>query len=422
MRWLPIVLAEILLAGAIEAAELPHALPETVGMSSARLERLTSGMGTLVEQGRLAGVVVAVAKDGKVVHFEASGKRDVESGAPMRTDSIFRIYSMTKPITAVAMLMLMEESKWQLDDPVARHIPEFANLKVAVVDGITGSVNEVAPDHPMTMRELMTHSGGLTYGIFGSTAVDKRYTEVNVLDRAQPLQAMIDKLARIPLLFQPGERWHYSVAADVEGYLVEKLSGMPLPEFLERRIFKPLEMKDTAFQVPTEKLARFATFYTYDRDQKLIIHPSEDYTSAPALPMGGSGLVSTASDYLRFCQMLLNGGELGGRRLLSPLTVELMTKNMLPAATKSLEPGIGFGLGVAIIEDPIAAGGYHGKGTYSWGGAAGTWFWIDPVHDLIVVGMIQHRGEGAPDTGGLSRSWVYQAITGPAKQTARQKP
>lgn len=422
MRWLAIVLAEIFLLGAVEAAGLPHAPPETVGMSSERLERLTSGMRTLVDQGRLPGVVVAVAKDGRIVHFEAFGTRDVASGAPMQRDSIFRIYSMTKPITAVAMLMLMEEGKWQLNDPVAKHIPEFANLKVAVVDGNTGFVMEVAPDHPMTMRELMTHSGGLTYGIFGSTAVDKMYTEVNVLDRANPMQAMIGKLAKIPLLFQPGERWHYSVAADVEGYLVEKLSGMPFPVFLEQRIFKPLEMKDTAFYVPKEKLARFATFYTYDKDQKFGIHPSDDYTSAPALPMGGSGLVSTASDYLRFCQMLLNGGELGGRRLLSPLTVELMTKNMLPAATKSLEPGVGFGLGVAIIEDPVAAGGYHGKGTYSWAGAAGTWFWIDPVYHLIVVGMIQHRGEGAPDTGGLSRSWVYQAITRSAKPTARQKP
>lgn len=419
MRWLSFILAEVLLVGAIEAAGLPGAPPETVGMSSQRLERLTRGLETLVDRGRLPGIVMAVAKDGKIVHLEAAGKRDVASASPMQTDSIFRVYSMTKPITAVAMLMLMEEGKWQLNDPVAKHIPEFANLKVAVVDGNTGSVEEVAPDHPMTMRELMTHSGGLTYGIFGGTAVDKRYTEVNVLDRAQPMQAMIDKLARIPLLFQPGERWHYSVAADVEGYLVEKLSGMPLPVFLEQRIFEPLEMKDTAFHVPKEKLARFATFYTYDEDQKRVVHPSEDYTSAPALPMGGSGLVSTATDYLSFCQMLLNGGELGGRRLLSPLTVELMTKNMLPAATRSLEPGIGYGLGVAIIEDPVAAGGYHGKGTYSWSGAAGTWFWIDPVYQLIVVGMIQHRGEGVPDTGGLSRSWVYQAITSPEKPTTR---
>ena len=265
----------------------------------------------------------------------------------------------------------------------------------------------------MTMRELMTHSAGLTYGIFGTTAVDKLYVEANVLNPDQPMQAMIDKLAKIPLLFQPGERWHYSVAVDVQGYLVEKLSGMPFPEFLDQRIFKPLEMKDTAFYVPKEKWDRFAAFYMYDKDRKWVTHPGPDYAAVPALPSGGTGLVSTASDYLRFCQMLLNGGQLNGVRLLSPLTVGLMTRNMLPAGTKSLEPGIGFGLGFAVIEDPLAAGGYHGKGTYSWAGAAGTWFWIDPVHDLIVVGMLQNRGEGMPDAGGLARTWVYQAITGP---------
>jgi CubicO group peptidase (beta-lactamase class C family) len=392
------------------AADLATARPESVGMSSERLGRLTSTMRGLSDSGQLSGVVTMVAKDGKVVHFEASGKRDVASGAPMRKDAIFRIYSMSKPITGVAMMMLFEEGKWQLNDPVSKHIPEFANLKVAKPNPATGAVTQVAPDHPMTMRELMSHSGGLTYGVFGSTPVDKMYVEANVLDPNQPMQAMIDKLAKIPLLFQPGERWHYSVAVDVQGYIVEKLSGMPFPQFLEERIFAPLKMSDTGFYVPPEKMDRFATFYTYDKDRKLVAHPSADYTKPPVLPSGGGGLVSTASDYMRFCQMLLNGGELDGKRLLSPLTIKLMRTNMLPPTASTMAPGTGFGLDFAIAEDPGAGGGYGGEGTYYWGGYAGTWFWIDPVYDLIVVGMIQHRGDGMPDLRALSRSLTYQAI------------
>jgi CubicO group peptidase (beta-lactamase class C family) len=392
------------------AADLATAKPESVGMSSERLARLTAGMKGLSASGQLSGVVTMVAKEGKVVHFEASGQRDVANGAPMQKDTIFRIYSMTKPITGVAMMILFEEGKWQLNDPVSKHIPEFANLKVAKPNPATGAVTQVAPDHPMTMRELMSHSGGLTYGVFGSTAVDKMYVDANVLDPNQPMQAMIDKLAKIPLLFQPGERWHYSVSVDVQGYLVEKLSGMPFPQFLQERIFDPLKMKDTAFHVPADKLNRFAQFYTLDKDKKLAPHQSADYTKQPALPSGGGGLVSTASDYMRFCQMLLNGGELDGRRILSPLTIKLMRKNMLPASASTMSPGTGFGLDFAVAEDPAAGGGYGGEGTYYWGGYAGTWFWIDPVYELIVVGMIQHRSDGMPDLRGLSRSLTYQAI------------
>ncbi|HKU16911.1 MAG TPA: serine hydrolase domain-containing protein [Steroidobacteraceae bacterium] len=405
----PLLLLVLLTAGA-GAADLPTARPESVGMSSQRLGRLADGMRALVERNELAGVVTLVAKDGKVVEFEAAGKRDLASNAPLQKDAIFRIYSMSKPITGVAMMMLFEEGKWQLNDPVSKHIPEFANLKVAKVNPQTGAVTQVPPDHPMTMRELMSHSGGLTYGLFGSTAVDKMYTDVNLLDRDAPLQAMIDKLAKIPLLHQPGERWHYSVSVDVQGYLVEKLSGQPFPEFLEQRIFAPLGMKDTAFYVPAGKLDRFVSFYTYDKDRKFVPHPTPDYSQMPAMPSGGGGLVSTATDYMRFCQMLLNGGELDGRRLLSPLTVQLMRSNVLPASARTLSPGTGFGLDFAVVEDPVAAGGYGGEGTFYWGGYAGTWFWIDPVYQLIVVGMIQHRGDGMPDVRALSRSLTYQAI------------
>jgi CubicO group peptidase (beta-lactamase class C family) len=401
------------------AADLGTARPESVGMSSQRLQHLSEEMRTLSKNGQLSGVVTMVAKDGKVVQFDASGVRDVATGAPMQKDAIFRIYSMTKPITGVAMMILFEEGKWQLNDPVSKYIPEFANLKVGKPNPATGAVTPVAPDHPMTMRELMSHSGGLTYGLFGNTAVDKMYTDVNVLDPKQPMQAMIDKLAKIPLLFQPGERWHYSVSVDVQGYLVEKLSGQPFPEFLRQRIFEPLKMVDTGFYVPADKMDRFAAFYTYDKDRKLVPHPSADYSAAPALPSGGGGLVSTASDYMRFCQMLLNGGELDGKRLLSPLTVQLMRSNVLPTANRTFTSGTGFGLDFAVVEDPLAAGGYGGQGTYYWGGYAGTWFWIDPVYDLIVIGMVQHRGEGMPDLRGLSRSLTYQAILKPKEAAHR---
>jgi CubicO group peptidase (beta-lactamase class C family) len=392
------------------AAELATARPESVGMSSARLAQLTSGMKELADQGKLSGIVTMVARDGKVVHFETAGTRDISSGAPMKKNSIFRIYSMSKPITGVAMMMLFEEGKWQLNDPVSKHIPEFANLKVAVVNPRNGTVTQVAPNHPMTMRELMSHTGGLTYGVFGSTPVDKMYTDVNVLDATQPLQAMIDKLAKIPLLLQPGEQWNYSVSVDVQGYLVEKLSGQSFPDFLRTRIFVPLKMTDTAFYVPAEKMDRFAAFYTYDKERKLVPSPSADYSKQPALPSGGGGLVSTATDYMRFCQMLLNGGELDGVRLLSPLSVKLMRTNVLPDSARHMGPGTGFGLDFAVVDDPMAAGGYGGEGTFYWGGYAGTWFWIDPVYKLIFVGMIQHRGDGMPDVRGASRSLTYQAI------------
>jgi CubicO group peptidase (beta-lactamase class C family) len=410
-RHLASILLLVLLTGVTVAADLPTARPESVGMSTQRLGLLKSEMQALVDRNQLPGVLTMVAKDGKIVAFDVAGKRDLESSAPLQKDAIFRIYSMTKPITGVAMMILFEEGKWQLNDPVSKHIPEFADLKVAKVNPQNGTVTQVAPDHAMTMRELMSHSGGLSYGVFGSTAVDKMYTDVNALNRDEPLQAMIDKLAKIPLLHQPGERWHYSVSVDVQGYLVEKLSGQSFPEFLKQRIFDPLGMKDTAFFVPPEKLNRFVSFYTYDKDRKFVPHPGvPDYSKPPAMPSGGGGLVSTAMDYMRFCQMLLNGGELDGKRLLSPLSVQLMRSNVLPATARTFSPGTGFGLDFAVVEDPVAAGGYYGEGTYYWGGYAGTWFWIDPVYKLIVVGMIQHRGDGAPDVRGLSRNLTYQAI------------
>jgi CubicO group peptidase (beta-lactamase class C family) len=399
--------------------ELPTAKPEQVGMSSERLARLPLGMRALVDQGRLAGVVTMVARHGKIVEFAATGKRDIAANAPMQTDDIFRIYSMSKPITGVAMMMLFEEGKWQLNDPVAKYIPEFADLKVFGLDA-AGNTIAADPVHSVTMRELMSHTGGFTYGYFSNTPVDKLQRETDVLDVSITLNEMIKRIAKLPLNAQPGSEWHYSISVDIQGYLVQKLSGMPFEEFLQNRLFKPLRMVDTGFYVPKEKLNRFAAFYSYGSDGKLqVTHGGleHDFSAKPTLASGGGGLVSTATDYMRFCQMLLNGGQLDGVRLLSPRTVELMRTNVLPPNMPTLAPGAGFGLDFAVYTDVIAAGGYYGKGSYFWGGAAGTWFWIDPVNDLIVIGMIQQAaGTGAaaaggvPDVRGLSHAYTYQAI------------
>jgi CubicO group peptidase (beta-lactamase class C family) len=401
--------------------DLPSASAESEGMSAERLARLSSGMKELVDQGRLAGVVTMVSRHGKVVEFDAAGKRDIAANAPMQKDSIFRIYSMSKPITGVAMMMLFEEGKWQLNDPVAKFIPEFAKLKVYATDANNNVVMK-DQNHAVTMRELMSHSGGFTYGFFSNTAVDKMQLEADVLNANNTLDEFIKRVAKLPLNSQPGSEWHYSISVDIQGYIVQKLSGMPFEEFLEKRIFKPLGMVDTAFYVPKDKLNRFAEFYSYDKDGKMQVvgvHDglNHDFSAKPALSSGGGGLVSTASDYMRFCQMLLNGGQLDGVRMLSPLSVELMRTNVLAPSVPILAPGAGFGLDFAIYTDPVAAGGYYGKGSFWWGGAAGTWFWIDPVNDLIVLGMIQQvAGTGAaatgtlPDVRGLSHAWTYQAI------------
>jgi len=363
--------------------------------------------------------VTMVARRGKVIELEAIGKRDIAASLPMQKDSIFRIYSMTKPITGVAMMMLFEEGKWQLNDPVAKYIPEFADLKVYGTDA-NGNVVMKDQVHPVTMRELMSHTGGFTYGFISNTPVDKLQREADILNVNNTLEEMIKRVAKLPLNAQPGSEWHYSISVDIQGYIVQKLSGMPFEEFLEKRIFKPLSMVDTGFYVPADKLKRLAEFYSYGKDGRLEVVRgglNHDFSAKPALSSGGGGLVSTAADYMRFCQMLLNGGKLDGVRLLSPRSVELMRTNVLPAAMPTLSPGSGFGLDFAVYSDVVAAGGYYGKGTYYWGGAAGTWFWIDPTDELIVIGMIQQvAGTGAaavagvPDVRGLSHAYVYQAI------------
>jgi len=377
----------------------------------------------------MAGVVTVLARHGKVVDFRAYGKRDVASGAPMEKDAIFRIYSMTKPVTGVAMMMLYEQGKWNPNDPIAKYIPEFTHLKVfKAVDGEGKPVLE-DPVHQPTMGELMSHTAGFTYGIFGNTPVDKMYRDAKVLG-ADSLQDMIDRLAKLPLLYQPGTKWVYSVGVDIQGYLVEKLSGRPFGDFLRENIFTPLGMKDTAFFVAPEKANRFATMYAMAPGRGLVAtdggQVAMNYLKPPKMASGGGGLVSTATDYLRFSQMMLNGGELDGVRILSPLTMKVMrTNHLAPSIVKSNEFGIsffrinrafGFGYDLGIFTHPALAGETVGKGSAMWEGAAGTWFWLDPENDLTFVGMIQRLiASGSPDMGSETRRAVYQALVHPEK-------
>ena len=394
------------------ARDLGSVSPAEVGISAERLQRLDVGMQALVDEGTLAGVVTILARHGKVAFVDVAGVQDIESHRPMARDSIFRIFSMTKPITGVAMMMLYEEGKWRLNDPVSRYIPEFANLKVYVGDHPDGSPKVEDLDHPVTMREVMTHTAGLGYVLNPQHRVNQMFIQQRVLNPMEPLQTMIRRMAEIPLLAQPGTQWIYSSAVDVQGYLVEQLSGLPLAQFFEERIFEPLGMVDTAFYVPSAKVSRLALRHRADDNGKLTLDSrGEPFATSPPGPSGGGGLFGTADDYLRFAQMLLNGGELDGTLLLAPRTVEMMRTNHMSAkATANMRPGMGFGMDVMVYMDPAAAGEPHAEGAYYWIGIDGTWFWIDPVMDLSFVGMIQHEGPAIAQVQGLSRNLVYQAV------------
>jgi len=395
--------------------DLAKATPESVGLSSERLRRLDAGMKRFVDEGRLAGVTTLLSRRGKIANANLYGKESLSASDPLARDSIFRIYSMTKPITGVAMMMLFEEGKWRLDDPVSRYIPEFAKMQVHVGENPDGTMKLEDARRPMTMREVMTHSAGLGYVISQTNPVDRLIIKEQILNPAVPLQTMIDKLAKTPLLAQPGTRWYYSIGVDVQGYLVEKLSNQHLAEFLRTRLFEPLGMKDTAFFVPKDKMGRLARLHRDGPDGKAAppADNPEEATVTPVGPSGGGGLYSTADDYLRFAQMLLNGGEFAGRRYLSPRTVQMLRTNHLQAeALKTRAPGTGWGLGVRVIMDAAAAGESMSDGSFDWYGIGGTWFWVDPTADLAFVGMIQHwNGRTTAEIQGLSRNLVYQALT-----------
>lgn len=399
------------IAGHAAERDLAQVAPEDVGMSSSALNAFTAGMHEEVDKGQLAGIVTLVARHGKIVQRDAYGYQDLENQVPIAQDTIFRIFSMTKPITGVAMMMLYEEGKFTLDDPVEKYIPEFSNLVVAKDDAPNGIPMAEELSHKMTMRELMSHTGGLTYGPFSRSRVDTLYNEANVLDRNSTLQDMIDKLAQIPLRQQPGSVWHYSVSVDVQGYLVEKLSGMGFDEFLQERLFAPLGLVDTRFYVGAEKAARFSREYTSSANG--IASPENgDFIDPVPFLSGGGGLTSTAGDYLRFAQMVANGGSLDGVRILSSESVDLMRMNQLPAGQTEIPgyPGNAFGLDFAVVMDPSKNGGMS-AGSYWWWGIAGSWFWIDPVEDLVFVGMIQNRNLGyARGLQLKSKELLYDAV------------
>jgi CubicO group peptidase (beta-lactamase class C family) len=410
--------------------------PETVGMSSARLARLDDLMKRrYVESGYLPGLLTYIWRRGRLVHTGMCGQMDIERGKPMREDAIFRIYSMSKPITAVALMMLVEEGLIGLDDTVHSHIPAWRNLGV-YASGMPSLLADAPPSfittptlRPMKVVDLATHTSGLTYGFMMRTAVDAAYRQAKVVDRGTPggLPAMIDQLARIPLDFSPGTAWNYSVSIDVLGYLVEKLSGMSFGEFLRSRLFEPLGMSDTAFWLPPDKIERFTSCYQPNAKGGLKLQDDareSSYDKLPKLESGGGGLVSTAHDYLRFCRMMLNGGTLDGVQILSPKTVALFSLNYLPEGreivdlafpgmfSESAYAGVGFSLGCGVNVDVAKTRLPGSVGEYFWGGAAATAFWIDPEEDLTVVFMTQVIGSEARLTLRRDlRTLVYSALT-----------
>ena len=443
--WLPIaaLCAVCLVSGTNPLAQAPVAArvtpavthdaalstPESVGFSTQRLTRLHTLMQETVDQKQLSGIVTILARHGKIIDYRAYGKQDVAAGTPMTRDTVFRAFSMTKPVTAVAMMLLYEQGKWLPTDPIAKYIPEFAQLKVFKSVDSSGQMVLEDSAHAPTMQQLMSHTAGFTYGFFGDTPVDKAYQAAGVM-QSDSLQGMIDKLAKLPLLYQPGTRWMYSLSMDVQGYIIEKLSGQSLPEFMERNIFTPLGMKDTGFYVPADKRSRFATMYRGDEKGQMIAESpgrgfGGEYDKAPGMPSGGGGLVTTAGDYYRFAQMLGNNGQLNGVRVLSPASVRLMSANHLPPqlltgefgiGRQVMRPGFGYGYNCAVVYDPPLANLPDGKGTFFWDGAAGTWFWVDPANDLVFVGMIQRlAGPDLPNVQYQSRAAVYQALLDPGK-------
>ena len=401
------------------ARDLGMVDPAAVGVSAERLERLDAGMQAMVDDGKLAGVATMLARHGKVVFTDAVGKLDITKDAPVELDSIFRIYSMTKPVVGVAMMMLHEEGRWQLNDPVTKYIPAFRNLKVYTGEDADGNMQteNIEQGKRITMRDLMKHTAGLGYVLNARHPVNRAVIDNQVLDTNASLQTMIDKLVQIPLFAQPQTMWAYSIGVDVQGYLVEQLSGQPLAEFLQERIFGPLGMVDTAFYVPPNKLHRVAARHSSSRDGLRAPEGGAadvTLTTPPAGPSGGGGLYGTAPDYIRFAQMLLNEGELNGVRLLSPRSIELMRTNHLTDVEQATyrRPGQGWGLDFSVVTDGASSGESWSTGSYYWIGIAGTWFWVDRELDLTFVGMIQNNGGAIGEVQQLSRSLVYQAVVG----------
>ena len=402
------------------------ATPESVGMSPPAFDRLEAHLKRrYIDAGRFPGTQVLVYRRGKIVHSAVQGFADVERKVPVKDDTIFRIYSMTKPITSVAFMMLFEEGKVALDEPVHSYIPEWKNLGVFQAGTLPAFLTK-PPARPMLVVDLLRHTSGLTYGFQQRSNVDAAYRELKLgeVEKSGSLPSMISDLARLPLEFSPGDAWNYSVATDVIGYLIGQISGMPFEQFLKERIFDPLEMRDTGFFVPPDKAHRLAACYAADGRGGMTLQDdptTSSFLKPPSLISGGGGLCSTAADYLSFCRSLLNGGELAGVRLIGPKTLALMTSNHLPgghdlpALSRSLFSeaayhGIGFGLGFAVTMSPALTLIPGSAGEFNWGGAATTSFWIDPAEELIAIFMTQVLPSSAYPVRRELRTMVYAAI------------
>lgn len=400
--------------------------PEEGGFDSGRLQRLRDHMAGMVEQGRIAGGSTLLMRRGRIVRFDTFGGRRLGDPEPLPRDALFRIYSMTKPVTSVTAMILFEEGRWTLDDPITRYLPEFSDLKVCVDFNAGGDMRLEDTARPPTMRELMSHTAGLGYGLFDHHPVERAYKADGVLT-ASSLDELARRAAAIPLMFRPGEEWFYSVATDLLGLVVERISGQRFGDFLHERIFEPLGMRDTGFQVRAEDLPRACVLYADDGAGGLrpatdtFGVPVHDLSRPPPIEGGGGGLISTAVDYARFCQMILDGGALDGVRILAPATVRLMASNMIPEPVLArshplrllpFNPAFGFGLGFSVMHDPARMGSLEGRGTLAWGGGGGTWFWIDPEHDIVFVGMIQRVADPVSDEfRRKARVFTYQALT-----------
>lgn len=388
----------------------PIADPTDVGFAPDGLARIRPAMQRYVDEGQVSGVVTLVARQGRVVHWDAVGFRDLASRDSLRRDDIFRIYSMTKPVTAVAVMMLVEEGAVALDAPVAQYLPVLADVEV-----LEGG-ERVPARTPITVADLLGHTSGMTYGLFGNTEVDAMYRDADVF--SGDLANLVEEVADLPLLGHPGTVWNYGVSTDVLGYLVETVSGMPLDTFFQTRIFSPLGMVDTDFFVSPDAMPRFTTNYTATGDGLRVQDPPEGgaYDGHPVLLSGGGGLVSTAADYVRFAQMLLNEGELDGVRLLRPETVASMRTNRLPADLIPLRistwqaPGYGFGLGFSVLVDEDATPEPDHDGIFRWFGYASTYFWIDPEAELIGLAFTQLLPPTVPALEKEFQTLVYEAI------------
>ncbi|HXQ15674.1 MAG TPA: serine hydrolase domain-containing protein [Caulobacteraceae bacterium] len=405
--------------------------PKQTGLSTARLERITDHLErNYIASGKIAGCQVAVARHGHLAYFRSFGQMDRERGKTMTDDAIFRIYSMTKPITSVALMSLYERGYFQLNDPVSRFFPAWRDHKVWV-SGRGETMQTEAPNRPVSMRDMLCHTGGLTYGsalvALGAEdsghAVDAVYGEVGACrGRGETLMEFMDKLAKVPLRYQPGERWMYSLSTDVCGALVEKISGQRFDRYLQEHIFDPLGMKDTSFVVAPDRIDRFCANYRRAPDKSLQVIPDadRDYLNEPSFFSGGGGLTGTTEDYLRFCEMIRRGGELDGARILGPRTIQLMRRNHLKDGkdltqmaiggfSETANEGVGFGLGFACTLDTVKSGTIA-AGDFYWGGAASTIFWVDDVEDLTVVFMTQLMPSGAFNFRGQLKSIIYSSI------------